>query len=476
MTSYSIIGGTGALGAALARRLADAGHTVIIGSRDADKAAAFAADMKAGLAAPANVSGLGLVDAAAAGEICVLTVPYAAHADTLAQIRDALQGKVVIDATVPLKPPKVGTVQLPAAGCAALETAAILGDNVRVVSALQTIGAEKLASGGPIDADVLVAGDHAEAVEAVRAMLAELGLRSWHVGPLANAAAAEAMTSLLIQINRRYKMEQAGVRITGRPRGSPRPGPRLTVRAVPALPLFGPGDDLAAAIADALAADEPPRDGDVIVVAQKVVSKVEGRAVLLSGVAPGPEARALAETTGKTAEVAQLILAESGEVMRAREGVVITRHRTGHVAANAGIDTSNLSSEAGEAALLWPLDPDASARALRLALETRFGVSLAVVISDSLGRAWRMGTTGAAIASSGLKPLRDRRGESDLFGRVLQATIIGVADEIAAAASLIIGEAAEGLPVAVVSGAVYDRDETVGIGDILRARHEDLFP
>jgi coenzyme F420-0:L-glutamate ligase/NADPH-dependent F420 reductase len=474
--SYSIIGGTGALGAALARRLALAGHTVVIGSRDADKAAAFAAEMKAGLPASAQVSGLGLADAAAAAEVCVLTVPYAAHADTLAQVRGGVQGKIVIDATVPLKPPKVGTVQLPAVGCAALETAAALGENVRVVSALQTIGAEKLASGGPIDADVLVAADDAEAAEAVRAMLAELGLRSWHVGPLANAAAAEAMTSLLIQINRRYKMEQAGVKITGRPKAAPKPGPRLTVRAVPALPLFGPGDDLAAAIADALAADEPPKDGDVIVVAQKVVSKVEDRAVLLSGVAPGAEAQDLAARTGKAAAVTELILAESGEIMRAKENLVIARHRTGHVAANAGIDASNVSAEDGEKALLWPVDPDASARALRLSLEARFGVKLAVVISDSLGRAWRMGTTGSAIASSGLKPLRDRRGESDLFGRVLQATVIGVADEIAAAASLVIGEAAEGLPVAVVSGAVYDRNETAGIGDILRPRHEDMFP
>ena len=475
-SSYSIIGGTGALGAALAKRLAAAGHQVIIGSRDPAKAAAFAAELAAGLPAAARVSGAGLADAAAAAETCVLTVPYAAHADTLAQVRDAVQGKIVIDATVPLKPPKVGTVQLPAAGCAALETAAALGEGVRVVSALQTIGAEKLASGGPIDADVLVAGDDAEAVEAVRAMLAELGLRSWHVGPLANAAAAEAMTSVLIQINRRYKMEQAGVKITGRPKAAPKPGPRLEIRAVPGLPLFGPGDDLAAAIGDALAADEPPRDGDVVVVAQKVVSKVEDRAVLLATVRPGEEAAAAAAKAAKDPAVLELILAESSELMRVKTGVVIARHRLGHVLANAGIDASNVSADQGEAALLWPLDPDASARALRLALEARFGVRLAVVISDSLGRAWRMGTTGHAIASSGLKPLRDRRGESDLFGRVLQATVIGVADEIAAAASLVIGEAAEGLPVAVVRGAVYDRDESAGIGDILRPRHEDLFP
>lgn len=215
MTSFSIIGGTGALGAGLAQRLLKAGHEVWIGSRDPAKAQAFAA----GLNQP-RAHGAGLADAAAAAEICFLCVPYAAHADTLVQIREAVQGKVLVDATVPLKPPKVGTVQLPAAGCAALETAAALGEGVRIVSALQTVGAEKLASGGPIDGDVLVAGDDAEAAEQVRAVLTELGMVSWHVGPLANAAAAEAMTSVLIQINRRYKRVQSGLKITGKPKSS----------------------------------------------------------------------------------------------------------------------------------------------------------------------------------------------------------------------------------------------------------------
>ena len=474
MTTYSVLGGTGALGAALAKRLAGAGHAVWIGSRDPAKAEAAAAGMAADLPG-SKISGGGLVEAAGAADLCVLTVPYAAHADTLTQIRDAVQGKIVVDATVPLKPPKVGTVQLPAAGCAAVEAAAILGEGVRVVSALQTIGAEKLASGGAIDADVLVAGDDAEAVEAVRTMLGDLGLASWHVGPLANAAAAEAMTSVLIQINRRYKMEQAGVRITGRPKGAPKPGASLSVRAVPGLPMFAPGDDLALAIGDALALDQAPKDGDVIVVAQKIVSKVEDRAVALSSVQSTQEARALAADAEKPPAMSQLILDESSTVMRARPGVIIARHRLGHVAANAGIDASNVSAEDGEMALLWPVDPDASAKALQLALEARFGVKLAVIIGDSLGRAWRMGTTGTAIGSAGLNPLRDRRGETDLFGRVLQATVIGVADEIAAAASLVIGEAAEGTPVAVVRGATYDRDEKAGIGDILRPLHEDMF-
>jgi len=469
VTSFAIIGGTGALGAALAGRLAAAGHEVWVGSRDPAKAQACAAEQSG------RVSGAGLAEAASHGEIVVLTVPYAAHADTLAQVREACQGKIVVDTTVPLRPPKVGTVQLPAAGCAAVEAAGILGPDVRVVSALQTIGAEKLASGGPIDADVLVAGDDAEAVEAVRAVLTELKLRSWHVGPLANSAAAEAMTSLLIQLNRRYKLVQAGVRITGRPKDAPAAA-SVSVRALGGLPLFAAGDDLAAAIAAAIrASGELPQDGDVVVVAQKVVSKVEGRAMRLADVTPGAPAREAAARAEKDPAVVELIAEESQELMRVAPGVIIARHRTGHVLANAGIDASNLACGGTESVLLWPTDPDASARRLREALEAAFGVRLGVIVSDSLGRAWRMGTTGSAIGSAGLKPLRDRRGEADLFGRELQATVIGVADEIAAAASLVMGEAAEGTPVAIVRGAAYDADDAAGIGELLRPLDKDLF-
>ena len=203
------------MGAALAGRLAKAGHEVSIGSRDPAKAQAAAREMVAGIT-DAQVSGTSLAEAAGWGEIIFITVPYAAHSHTLTQIREAARGKIVVDATVPLKPPKVGTVQLPAVGCAALEAAEILGPDVRLVSALQNIGAEKLASGDEIDADVLVASDDAEAADTVQAILTELGMRSWHVGPLANSAAAEALTSVLIQLNRRYKLVQAGIRVTGK--------------------------------------------------------------------------------------------------------------------------------------------------------------------------------------------------------------------------------------------------------------------
>ncbi|HEY3694023.1 NADPH-dependent F420 reductase [Phenylobacterium sp.] len=216
MTSYSIIGGTGDLGAALARRLASIGREIWIGSRDPAKAETFASGLSAEFP-DARIGGLGVGDAAARADVCFVTVPYAAQADTLQQIREGVQGKILVDATVPLKPPAVGKVQLPAAGSAVVEGAAILGEGVRVVSALQNVGAEKLAAGGDIDADVLVAGDDAAAVEEIRTLLTDIGLRSWHVGPLANSAAAEALTSVLIQLNRRYKMGQAGIRITGKP-------------------------------------------------------------------------------------------------------------------------------------------------------------------------------------------------------------------------------------------------------------------
>ncbi|HEX7761030.1 MAG TPA: coenzyme F420-0:L-glutamate ligase [Caulobacteraceae bacterium] len=479
MTSIAILGGAGALGSALAARLARAGHEIWIGSRDAEKGRTFAAGLAETLPG-ASIGGSDLMTCAGQAELCIVTVPYAAHADTLSLIKAAVAGKIVVDATVPLRPPKVGTVQLPAAGSAAVEAQALLGPEVRVVSALQNIGAEKLAAGQAVDGDVLVSADDAEAATAVCDLLGQIGLRAWHVGPLANAAAAEAMTSVLIQINRRYKRVQAGLRITGKAKADGEPGrgsQGVHIHPIRGLPLFAAGDDLAQALADGLTANGlAPEDGDVIVVAQKAFSKVEGRARPLADTPISPEGRDLARQSGKPEALTTLIAAESSEIMRVRENLIITRHRLGHVTANAGIDASNVAAPDGpDTVLLWPADPDASAAALRQALQERFGVRLAVIMSDSLGRAWRTGTIGTAIGAAGMKPIRDRCGESDLFGRELKATLVAVADEIAAAASLVIGEAAEGIPAALVRGAVYDEAEDATALDLLRPLEQDLF-
>lgn len=248
----------------------------------------------------------------------------------------------------------------------------------------------------------------------------------------------------------------------------------LAVIPVPGIGLVQPGDDLPGLIGAALAAAGITlQAGDVLVVAQKVVSKAEGQLVDPAGVELSAAAEDLAARSGKPAAVAALILADAQTVMRARPGVVVVRNRQGHVLANAGIDASNVAEGR---LLLWPRDPDGSARAIRERLAASVpGGDLAVIVSDSLGRAWRMGTVGTAIGCAGLHPVRDRCGEVDLFGRVLQATRIGVADEIAAAASLVIGEGAEGIPVVVVRGATYDRDDAVGTAPLLRPVAEDLF-
>lgn len=205
----AVLGGTGALGSGLARRLGGAGWSVIIGSRDADRAASFAATL-----GPA-VSGMGYAEAAAAADLAILTVPFAHQVATITAVASQLAGKILIDATVPLQPPKVSRVQLPAEGSAAARAAAAAGPDVRLVSAFQNVGAQLLQQDGPIDCDVLVTGDDEEACAQTVALAADCGLRAWHAGPLANAVAAEAMTSLLIFLNRKYRLGHAGIRITG---------------------------------------------------------------------------------------------------------------------------------------------------------------------------------------------------------------------------------------------------------------------
>ena len=247
----------------------------------------------------------------------------------------------------------------------------------------------------------------------------------------------------------------------------------LSLRAIAGLPMFVPGDDLAEILGAAMDG-APPLDGDVLVVAQKIVSKAEGRIVDIAGVTASARAVALAAEVGKDPRVVEVILGEAVRVVRARPNLLIVEHKRGWVMANAGIDQSNVDHGRGGRLLLLPEDPDASAERLRVALSARFGVRLGVVINDSFGRAWRRGTVGIAIGVAGLPGLVDLRGQPDLFGRILEVSIIGFADEIAAAASLLMGQASEGQPAVLVSGLAWRAPEGTG-ADLVRPASEDLF-
>ncbi|MDE8653495.1 coenzyme F420-0:L-glutamate ligase [Novosphingobium album (ex Liu et al. 2023)] len=249
--------------------------------------------------------------------------------------------------------------------------------------------------------------------------------------------------------------------------------------ALRGLPLFQPGMAIAREIGAAIdRAGEVLRPGDVCVIAQKIVSKCEGRRVALADVAVGAEARALAAKTSREAALLQLILDESSEILRATPAAVIARHRTGHVLANAGIDASNVEGGDAGSVLLWPVDPDASARAIRAGIGEVAGVRPAVVIADSMGRAWRIGTVGTAIGCAGIAAVEDRRGTGqDLFGRTLQATVIAIADSLAATAALVMGEGDEGTPVAILRGCErwVTAADGPGAAGGLRPVAEDMF-
>ena len=215
----AVLGGTGPEGFGLAVRWAAAGYDVTLGSRVAERAAEKAAELAA-MGRGWRVQGMENLAAATRAEIVALTVPYVAHQPTLAAVRSALQGKILIDVTVPLVPPKVSRVQLPAGKSAGEEAQALLGDGVRVVSAFQNISASHLVDlKHEIDCDVLVCGDDADAREAVVRLAVAAGMVAWHAGPLANAVAVESLTPVLISLNRRYKVPNSGIRITGSPRG-----------------------------------------------------------------------------------------------------------------------------------------------------------------------------------------------------------------------------------------------------------------
>jgi coenzyme F420-0:L-glutamate ligase/coenzyme F420-1:gamma-L-glutamate ligase len=250
----------------------------------------------------------------------------------------------------------------------------------------------------------------------------------------------------------------------------------VEILAVPGIPLVRKDDDLVTLIGDGAARGGiVPRDGDVFVLAQKIVSKSEGRLVDLATVQPSTEAIELAGKVQKDPRLVELILSESVRVVRARPGLLIVEHRLGFVMANAGVDQSNVASpDDAPQALLLPVDPDGSAALLRKRLSQELGVSVAVIINDSFGRAWRRGTCGIAIGAAGLPSLMDLRGSPDLFGRTLQVSITGHADEIAAAASLVMGQGAEGQPVVVVRGLTWQGPDNAA-SELVRPAAEDMF-
>ncbi len=248
----------------------------------------------------------------------------------------------------------------------------------------------------------------------------------------------------------------------------------LILTPLPGIPFIRRDDDLAKIILHAISrARLNLEDGDIFVVAQKVVSRAEGRLVDLRTVTPSAEAKALAAKVEKDPRLVELILRESAEVLRTAPGVLIVEHKLGFVCANAGIDHSNVCGD-DECVLLLPEDPDASAAQLRRRLEEATGKRLGVLINDSHGRAWRLGTVGVAIGVSGVPALVDVRGRHDLVGRELRTTQIGAADELAAAASLVMGQAAEGIPVLHVRGFPYPLRES-RLQELIRPKEKDLF-
>ena len=264
----------------------------------------------------------------------------------------------------------------------------------------------------------------------------------------------------------------------------------LTITPFPGIPLIRHGDNLADIVVSALQENNIAlEDRDILVFAQKIVSKAEGRAVNLVTVTPSPRAIELAERTEKDARIVELILQESNEILRTRPGTIIVEHKLGFVCANAGIDHSNVAPphprplshwERGEGVrdeewvLLLPAEPDHSAEMIRKEIESKTGKRVGILIIDSHGRAWRNGTVGMAIGIAGLPGLQDLRGKPDLFGFTLRITQVGVADELAAAASLMMGQAAEGTPVVHVRGFPYPLREG-SLKELLRPKEQDLF-
>jgi len=252
----------------------------------------------------------------------------------------------------------------------------------------------------------------------------------------------------------------------------------LILNPLQGFPLVNSGDDLPAMITRALKENELSlEDGDILVLAQKIISKAENRLVNLQTIQPSDEAAHYATLTGKDPRLIELILSESQRVVRTRQNLIIVEHRLGFISANAGIDHSNVSGPWGDAddwVLLLPVDPDRSAWKIRNALEAETGKRIGVLIIDSHGRAWRLGTAGITIGLSGLPGLVDLRGKSDLFDYRLRVTQVAASDELAGAASLVMGQAREGTPVVHVRGFPYNLREAK-LGELIRPEELDLF-
>lgn len=251
---------------------------------------------------------------------------------------------------------------------------------------------------------------------------------------------------------------------------------QVTLTALPNIPLIRAGDDLVNIILGSLKeTDLALEDGDILVLAQKIVSKSEGRMVCLSQVTPSPRAVELARQCGKDPRFCEVVLWDTREIIRIREGLIIVETNHGWVCANAGIDRSNVAPHDGEEWVLrLPEDPDRSARELRARLRERVSRDVGIVIDDTHGRAWRNGAIGVAIGVAGLPAVEDLRGQPDLFGYHLQVTMIGVADQVASAASLLQGQADEGRPIVHVRGVPISGPEG-SARDIVREKGLDLF-
>lgn len=255
------------------------------------------------------------------------------------------------------------------------------------------------------------------------------------------------------------------------------PGRSLRLTALANFPLIREGDDLARLILAGLdAGGLRLEDGDILILAQKIVSKSEGRLVDLKGVEPSVRARAIAEKSQKDPRFVEMVLRESREVLRVRPGLLVVEHRLGFICANAGVDRSNIGAEDGEGerVLLLPEDPDASCRSLRSRMKEEAGAEVGVVINDSHGRAWRNGIVGVAIGVAGLPALEDLRGRMDLYDYQLQITQVAAADELASAASLLMGQADEALPVVHARGFPYPMRESTMV-ELIRPRDQDAF-